>query len=340
MAFDWLFLVGSFGAGIWGAAIGGLPAFIICGVAAMIGAATGAFDAGNYLGGVAFGLILGPQISFAGGAAAAVYAAKRGKLAGGRDIASALMGLKSPDVLLVGGLFGVIGYLLWWGLAQLTLGSIGLTNPIALSIIINAIIARLVFGKTGVFGKVPAGDNRWRASKVHAWLPWQTAPLELLTIGLGFGIAVAYATKLYPQFFGLWFGVATVGLVFLQFGVTVPVWHHIALAAEQVMVVAGGDIWWGVAFATLGAFLGDFYGQLFTAHGDSHIDPPSASLFTTFTIMAVLKYFGVFTAVSGVASFIVMVVLAAVLYFIAAAMKRKPNASDAVAAAAEPAAAD
>jgi hypothetical protein len=332
MAFDWLFLVAAFGAGIWGAAIGGLPSFILCGVAAMIGAATGKLDNTAYLGGVAFGLILGPQISFAGGAAAAVYAAKRGKLAGGRDIASGLMGLKSPDVLLVGGLFGAIGYILWWLIAQIPFIDVGITNPIALSIVINAIIARLVFGKTGVFGKVPRGDNRWRASNVHSWLPWQTAPLELLTIGLGFGIAVAYATKLYPQFYGLWFGVATVGLIFLQFNVKVPVWHHIALAAEQVMVLAGADMWWGVAFAVLGAFLGDFYGQLFTAHGDSHIDPPSASLFTTFTIMALLKYFGVFSAVSGVFSLIVAVVLAAVLYFIAVAMKRKPNQSDAVTA--------
>jgi len=340
MAFDWLFLVGAFGAGIFGAAVGGLPSFILCGFAAMIGAATGQLDKSSYLGGVAFGLILGPQISFAGGAAAAVYAAKKGKLANGRDIATALMGLKSPDVLLVGGLFGVIGYILWWAIAQIPLGSTGLTNPIALSIIINAIIARLVFGKTGVFGKVPAGDNRWRASKIHSWLPWQTAPMELLTIGLGFGIAVAYATKLYPQFYGLWFGVAAASLILLQFGATVPVWHHIALAAEQVMVLAGGDLWWGVSFAVLGAFLGDFYGQLFTAHGDNHIDPPSASLFTTFTIMAVLKYFGVFNAVTGIASLIVAIVLSAVLYFIAAAMKRKPNASDAVAAAAEPAAAD
>jgi hypothetical protein len=332
MAFDWLFLLASFGAGIFGAAIGGLPAFILCGVAAMIGAATGQLDKGSYLGGVAFGLILGPQISFAGGAAAAAYAAKRGKLAAGRDIATALMGLKSPDVLLVGGVFGVIGYLLWWGIAQIPFEDVGITNPIALSIVINAIIARLVFGKTGVFGKVPSGDNRWLASKLHSWIPWQNAPLELLTIGLGFGIAVSYATKLYPQYFGLWFGVATVGLVFLQFGITVPVWHHIALAAEQVMVIAGADMWWGVTFAVLGAFFGDFYGQLFTAHGDSHIDPPSASLFTTFTLMVILKHFGVFSAVTGMVSLVVVLVVAAVLYFIAAAMKRKPNASDAVAA--------
>jgi len=135
----------------------------------------------------------GPQISFAGGAAAAVYAAKRGKLAGGRDIASALMGLKSPDVLLIGGLFGVIGYLLWWGLAQIPLGTTGITNPIA-----ALDHHQRHYRPPGVWQdrrlcKVPAGDNRWRASKVHAWLPWQTAPLELLTIGLGFGIAVSYA---------------------------------------------------------------------------------------------------------------------------------------------------
>ena len=38
--------------------------------------------------------------------------------------------------------------------------------------------------------------------------------------------------------------------------------RDIALAAEQAVAVGGGDMWWGITFAILGAFLGDFYGQL------------------------------------------------------------------------------
>lgn len=321
MTFDYMFLVAAFGGGVLGAALGGLPVFILCGVAAMIGAgiaaATGDSTFSNL---VAWGPVLGPQISFAGGAAAAVYAAKKGRLASGRDIASALLGLNSPDVLLVGGIFGVLGYVLWWGISNLPpIGDLGFTNPIAASIIINALIARLVFGKTGLFGKVRAGDNRWRASDVGAWIPWMSKPSQLLMVGLGFGLVVSYCAVTAPKLAGLWFGVATVGLFFLQFGVKMPVWHHVALAAEQA-IVFGGDIWWGVAFAFLAVYIGEFYAMLFTAHGDSHVDPPSAALFTTWIIMAILKASGAF-AITGVGSLVVAVVIGAAGYGIWTVLK-------------------
>ncbi|MEN6409341.1 MAG: permease [Anaerolineaceae bacterium] len=334
MTFSFLYLVAAFGGGILGAALGGLPVFILCGVAAIVGAGiTAATGDATFSNLVAWGPLLGPQVSFAGGAAAAVYAMKKGKLGSGRDIGSALMGLNSPDVLLVGGLFGVLGYVLQWLISLLPMiGSLPFTNAIALSIVINAIIARLVFGKTGVFGKVRAGDNRWLASDVAAWLPWQNSPLQLLTVGLGFGLVVAWTTVQSPAMAGLWFGVATVGLVFLQFNVKVPVWHHIALSAEQAIAVAGGDMWWGVAFAVMSAFIGDFYGQLFLAHGDSHIDPPSASLFTTFIIMAIFKAVGLFE-ISGIGSAVAVVVIAVVFYAISAAMKSRKNVVEAKAQA-------
>lgn len=330
MTFSFIYLLASFGGGVLGAALGGLPVFILCGVAAIVGAGIAAATGdATFMNFVAFGPLLGPQISFAGGAAASVYAAKKGKVASGRDIATALMGLKSPDVLFVGGAFGVLGYILWWALANLpAIGGVGATNPIAFSIVINAIIARLVFGKTGVFGKVRKGDNRWRASEVAVWLPWQTSPLELLIAGSCFGIVVAYSTIQVPALAGLWFGISVTGLFFLQYGTTVPVWHHIALGAEQVIAIAGGDIWWGLAFAILAAFLGDFYGMLFLAHGDNHIDPPSASLATTFTLMAVLKAAGAF-AISGVGSLVIAIAVGVVCYGVSTMLKSKPNTGEA-----------
>jgi hypothetical protein len=312
MTFDIMYLVAAFGGGILGAALGGLPVFILCGVAAIVGAGIAAATGDQTFSSlVAWGPVLGPQVSFAGGAAAAVYAMKRGKLANGRDIASALLGLNSADVLLVGGAFGALGYVLQWAFANLPqIGTLGFTNPIALSIIVNALIARVAFGKTGIFGKVRPGDNRWRASEVASWLPWQSKPSQLLIIGLGFGAVVSYCAVAAPKLAGLWFGVATVGLFFLQFNVKVPVWHHIALSAEQVIAFAGGDIWWGITFAVLSAYLGEFYAMLFTAHGDNHVDPPSASLFTTFTIMALLKLAGAFS-ITGIGSLVITIVVAA-----------------------------
>jgi hypothetical protein len=326
MAFDvtWLFL--SFGGGILGAAFGGLPIFVLCGVAAIVGAAVNlATGDGSFTNLVAFGPILGPQISFAGGAAAAAYAAKKGKLAtGGRDITAGLMGLDSPDVLLVGGAFGMVGYLLWWALAQLpSIGTTGFTNPIALSIVINAIIVRLMFGKTGIFGKVPNGNNRWLGG---------AKPLQIMVLALGAGVAVTWTTLQVPALASLWFGISVTGLVFLQYGTKVPVWHQIALAAEQAVVVGGGDLGWGLAFAILGGFLGEIYAMLFNTYGDTHIDPPSATLATTFFTMAILKAMGAF-AITGVGSLIVAAVVAVAGFALLSALRARSGASVPTAAA-------
>ena len=67
----------------------------------------------TFLNATAWGPLFGPHIAFAGGVAAAAYAAKTGKLkSGGKDIVASLMGLNAPDVLLVGGVFGSLGYAL------------------------------------------------------------------------------------------------------------------------------------------------------------------------------------------------------------------------------------
>lgn len=325
--FDITYFFIAFAGGIFGAALGALPVFILCGVAAIIGAAisvaTGDATFSNL---VAWGPFLGPHVSFAGGAAAAAYAAKKGKLASGRDIATALMGLEAPDVLLVGGLFGALGYMITWLLGLVPLIDGGpWTNTIALSIVINAIIARIVFGKTGVFGKVRPGDNRWVPSEVAAWLPWQSDPKQLLLIAVGVGLPSAYIISLLPQAAGLMFGIVVTALIFLQYGTTIPVSHHIALSAELV-TVATGNIWWGLTFGVIAVFLGEIYACLFLNHGDNHIDPPSATLATTFTLQAILGATGVL-AIGGYIPLVFAVVVGAVGYFLMTALRSTKTAT-------------
>ena len=106
-------LVASFGGGIIGAYMGALPAFILTGVIAIAGAvAAMAGGADMTVGFIAFGSYLGPHIAFAGGVAASAYAGKTKKLGSGTDILSCLNGLADPATLLVGGVFGVIGFLI------------------------------------------------------------------------------------------------------------------------------------------------------------------------------------------------------------------------------------
>ena len=125
---DILALIAAFGGGIIGAYMGALPAFIMTGIYALVGgvltaAGVGGDVAVNYL---AFGSFVGPHIAFAGGVAAAGYAGRKGKLASGTDILSSLNGLGEPDVLLVGGIFGVLGFLIHYCIGLLpVIGSAG-----------------------------------------------------------------------------------------------------------------------------------------------------------------------------------------------------------------------
>jgi hypothetical protein len=315
---DITFMLLAFAGGVSGAVFGALPNFIFCGLLAIVGAgltiATG--NDHGFTANVAFGPLFGPHIGFAGGAAAAAYAASKGKLANGRDIATALMGLDSWDVLLVGGLFGVLGYLLTWALNFIpNIGAYAWTNTVALSIVINAIIARLMFGKKGVFGKVRAGDSRWVPTDVGSWVPWESRPTQLIMVSIAVALPAAYFAKNLGDGGVLGFGIGAACLIFLQYGTKVPVTHHIALAAGMATAASKGDIFWGLSMGLLAAFMGEIWACVFTAHADTHIDPPSAALATVQFVIPVVSVTGAF-AMTGVAPIVVAVVIAAAGYFL------------------------
>jgi len=229
-----------------------------------------------------------------GGVAAAAYA-EHWKKYGNKamDIGAPLMGLNKPDVLLVGGIFGMVGYLIQY--LWVITGIAAWTNPIALSIVVNGLLVRVVFGKTGFFGKVRAGDSRWVPSDVAGWLPWQEKPLQVLMISF-VALPAAYITfATAGRSAAIVFGCAALYLVYLWAGKPVPVIHHIVLAAEQ-MTAATGNVGWGIAMGFLGAALGEIWASTLTAHADTFIDPPSCALFTTLTIQIILMKTGVVTS--------------------------------------------
>ena len=87
-------------------------------------------------------------MAFAGSVAAVTYASSRGFEVAGKDIGTPLAQLNNPSVLFVGGIFGVIGYLLvtLWNTLGLKTDTGGLT------VAIWVIIARAVFYQEGPFG--------------------------------------------------------------------------------------------------------------------------------------------------------------------------------------------
>lgn len=327
MEFSFLELAVSFAGGLFGAAIGALPVWILCGLAVLIGATMNfTIDNPAFMNIVAWGSFLGPHTSFAGGSAAAAYAAKKGLLQGGRDICTPLIGLNNPKVIFVGGLFGALGYVLLWAIMQVPNYSIiSWTNTIALAVILNMVVARLVFGKTGIFGKVATGKSRWIQTPEASWLLYQSDPLQLILLGIAVAVPAAYFTHLLPNSGGIVFGFATILLVFMQFGFKVPVTHHIALSSSMI-TAATGNMAWGVAFGLVAVFLGEFFACLFVNHGDTHIDPPTMALVGTFTIYPLLELTGLFSFTGNII-WIIPVVIALTGYSLFTFLRKQPEMS-------------
>jgi hypothetical protein len=136
-------LLFSFCGGAFAAVIGSLAAFIICGVMALLGviSAMAGVDF-NWFGLIPFGIFFGPHISFAGGAAAAAFAKKKGYLGSGKDIAKALISLKKPSVIIAGGIYGMLGYLINYGISTVMAGKI---DTVAFTIVILGLITKFLY---------------------------------------------------------------------------------------------------------------------------------------------------------------------------------------------------
>lgn len=276
--------------------MGALPAFILTGLIAVAGAvAAMAGGADMTVGFVAFGSYLGPHIAFAGGVAASAYAGKTKKLGDGTDILSCLNGLADPTTLIVGGIFGVIGFLIHYLLgAVLHLN----TDLPGCTVIISAIIVRFVFGTSGLVGKAGPGVKR------EYYTSGKGAVCNVL-LGVGIGTATGFvyqalvnggaAPGAVGSFPVLCFGIAAVSLIFTQTGFAMPATHHIALISALAAVSSGNPVM-GIVFGILTSLFGDFVGKTFNSCCDTHIDPPAFTIFIFTFIVNVLFGSGFFSA--------------------------------------------
>ncbi len=286
---DMLSLVAAFGGGLLGACVGALPIFILTGVVAIAGGiATLAGAADLSVGSIAFGSILGPHIAFAGGVAAAAFAAnKRNKLGSGTDILASLNGLGDYWVLIVGGLFGVLGFAvnyLYAGVLKLP------TDTVALTVFTLAVISRLAFGKTGLTGKFEGEGSR-------TYFTLGQGLIYNVILGGGIGIAVGYvagslrASGVDPALLSIFpvicFGISATSLIFTQTGFATPATHHISLPAASAAVMSGNPFM-GVVFGIVGSLVGDLAGNTLNSHCDTHIDPPATAIFITMFIVNAL----------------------------------------------------
>jgi hypothetical protein len=311
--FDVFSLILAFGGGFFAAAIGGLHGFIFTGFMVLAGHAIMlAGGSPDFLGNVAFGPVFGPHISFAGGVAAVAYAARnaRNTDVGGKDIGVPLIQLERPDVLAVGGLFGMFGYVLQFLISKIPVFG-GLVDSVALTVLLSAFVVRLVFGRSSIFGHLPdgAGWGRFSPRDDAAWVRWHEKFVPNTVLGLGVGLlAAGTVVKLaqsYPQWaqnssaYTLFFGISAMSLFFLSLGLSFPVTHHMtiiaALAALKFLPAVGpiGAMLIGAVAGMVSAWAGELFARLWHDHGNTHIDPPAAAIWIMTLIVNALALLAV-----------------------------------------------
>ena len=299
---DILALVAAFGGGAFAASIGALYSFIMTGFLAIAGAVAAMAGAADLaVGNIAFGSFFGPHVAFAGGVAAAAFAAnKKNLIDGGADIVTPLNGTADASVIIVGGVFGVLGYIIQYVYG----GILGLnTDTVAMTVATLGIVVRLVFGNTGLIGKYEGnGPRTWiSGGSVLVYNIVLGASVGLLVGGVGTSLINAVgmdnAALITANFPSICFGIAAVTLILAEFGLAGPTTHHIALPAANAAVLSAvktGNLWMGVAmgivWGVICSIVGDFMGNTFNSHADSHIDPPACTIFTmTFIIFALFQ---------------------------------------------------
>lgn len=335
-------LLAAFAGGVFGAAMGGLPAFtfggfvIIAGEAARIArgslaeavevASPAALGAVGLTGDVGLGPLLGPHVAFAGGVAAAAYAADRGyhdtdfEYHDAKNIARGL-GSK-PDVLAVGGAFGVLGVLV----ARVSAEVLALPlDPIALAIVVSAFVHRAAFGYSLVgdaegdlldMSPYERGETAGNPGHltVEPFLPYQMAWSNNLALGFGmglFGAYVAYATASPFLAFGI--SIATFAFVVADVD-GVPITLHMTLPASiaalslvpagiplaemtpavvRANVPVAQALLLGGVFGATSAVTAELAQRVLYAHAETHLDPPAVAIAVNTLAIGLLVVAGV-----------------------------------------------
>jgi hypothetical protein len=278
-------LVAAFAGGVLGAALGALRAFAVTGALVVVTelwrivTGTSLLAAAPVPEGVAFGPLLAPYVAIGGGTAAAAYAVRKGHLGPDTEFPyhpakRVAKGLWSrPAVLAVGGVFGVLGYLLTAAAA-----AVGAPwDPVTMGVVVVALCHRVAFGyrvvgfvQGDVFDMTPferaerrvspwRGDGTDREEQagptdasmapdggigryaVEPWLPHQFRWPRVAGIGLVVGALGAVVAYLTASAF-LAFGLGAASLLYLETDVpALPVTHHVALpASTAVLAVVPG----------------------------------------------------------------------------------------------------
>lgn len=261
MSISLIILITAFCGGIIGALTG---AFQACMLAGFIGILTACFPESTLLSGI-FSTGFIPYISFGGGVAATAYASKiRKHNLKGADILKSLNFTNDFSVLIVSGIFAVLGYTMAWAVNK----SGFKCDAGSISCIVSAVIVRIIFGDKKFFNKNMKSISRYTTNK-----------REWIYIAL-FGLAIAFMASYIVQKTGntfLPFYLSLFSLMFYFIDPNFPPSHHITCIAGYAFA-ASGSLFWGAFWGMIAAVVSILLQDSINTDASTHIDPPATTI--------------------------------------------------------------
>ena len=311
-------LLAAFFAGVFATGIGAVWVFIACASSFMIGIITGTEAIGTYC----FGPVLNPATTFLAAACVSGYANWRGYKGGACGAADAFALLKKPDCLLLGGVFGVIGWIVNGLFGQLGLAGF---DTIAMAVVTVPMIVKIVLEKS-MMGKVPeevkAVGGRFSHLSSVCYYPGLRTGANKTIFGIGYGVTISLAMYFLVNGLGYTPGLASgigFGLGgFLLLLPGVPGNHFVGCAACTALnLLSGGDaafftpdnlitiMVWGAGFGTFALYLADFFGDFWCNFGKTTIDIPASAIAGSTLVISLL------VSVAGITSIVLPIVVLA-----------------------------
>ena len=297
--------------GALGASISGLGGFVLLGLTGVIGFAYMLFTGENiWIMAGALGIVLKPSVCFVGGLTATAFTRKKSLVKCGKDIGRSLLEFHRGDLILVGSVAGLVGYLINAFYDSFLTGRLDTT---ALTVVTVPLVMKYLWGLTKTSDcsasshAVPSPYRFFEKLSSPEGKAILSIGLGALTVGVTWALSLSRNTA--PMAGAFMFFVSALSLYFVFMGIPVPATHHFSGPAGAMTIYllttnaeTGKDflfflalILWGAAVAVIGMAAGDFMGKLLFTEGDIHVDPPAMGIIVTTAIfLGILPMTGIY----------------------------------------------
>lgn len=255
--------------GIVGCIFGGTQTFIVMGFVGLFVYALQAVGIqSEFLSETLMNTVFLPAIIFNAASVSTAYAARHYDIEGW-DINHSLLFTHDPIVSLMGGLGGLIGYLVFTFARMINLPA----DQGSFSVILVGVLTRVLLGHghwtnpnaTAYYQK--EGPRYWAFQLVNA-------------IGIC-GLTAMVLSQMDPAFYNIVFNISAALIllsIFDQQRRTYPTTHHETLVVAYAMAATGGNVVLSTCFGMLSNLIYLLFARYFNENCDTHIDPPAVAI--------------------------------------------------------------